>query len=97
MKYYKILFPGVAQLTTRLLWVRLRARPVDDTASITKRSGQNSLPLQGKKNFGHRKRAAKAVKKVLFSFYNSILFPGVAQLVARLLWERVGRLMPQKI
>ena len=42
-------------------WVRLRALAVRDTASKTKRCGQNSSPLQGEKNFGHRKRVTKTV------------------------------------
>ena len=62
-------FPGVAQLVARLLWVRLRARPVDDTASITKRSGQNISALQAVKCFGYRKRATKANQKFIYNIY----------------------------
>ena len=32
-------------------WVRLRARPVDEEASKTKRSGQNFKPLKKAKKF----------------------------------------------
>ena len=74
----------MAGLVARLLWVRLRAHPVDDTASKTKRSGQNFCALQALINFGNRKRATKAKNNRCLK----IEYRGVAQLVARLLWEQ---------
>ena len=41
------------------LRVRLRAHPVGDTASKTKRCGRNLSALQAKINFGHRKRGKR--------------------------------------
>ena len=60
------------------------APPVAGAARRGWRSGRNCAPLQGAGNFGHRKRATKANPFT----DNFISHRGVAQLVARLLWEQ---------
>ena len=76
--------PGVAQLVARLLWDFTNAYPLDFSATA------ETLDTLRKSRFScSRKIPSKVVHTTCLLLQNKIsyLFPGVAQLVARVVWD----------
>ena len=83
-------------MVARLLWAKSPTaacggcREGDFGAAVEMRRSE-----QRATHFGYRKRATKALKSNRNAFELFYTYRGVAQLVARLLWERVGQLQPR--
>ena len=76
-------YPGIAQLVARQLWVReagVRATLSQNPGKLWDAKADGVLPLAG--------NWSKTGVDPIFDHSWKIPYPGVAQLVARLLWEQ---------
>ena len=79
----KIEYPGVAQLVAHVIWVReagVRAAFPQNPGKLWDATADGVLPLAG--------NWSKTGVDPIFDHSWKIPYPGVAQLVARLLWEQ---------